>query len=300
MNTVRWLSFSGYLWAMKNSVKILLCCLILSLLVSCNSNENRDSNEKTLGLDERRDSLENLMIGNLEQINQNLDLIRQKQGLINSPNVEVPSLKERILQNISLINSLLDDNAKKIELLDRQVLDLGKNNKALSRLVKMTRERLQKQEQEILQLKQDLAFEEFKVADLNVMMDEMQVKNEQLESEKENLIEINAQYDKDLNKVYFVYGTETELREKEILNPRSLLHKSSLATTFNKNRSYFSEFDLRSLTEIPLNGKKAKLLTLHPEDSYRIEQSSADYCKIIISDAESFWSVSRFLVVQVN
>lgn len=246
-----------------------------------------------------RDSLENELIATISAINTNLELIRQKQGLIGSSANEGTDQKSQILENIQLINALLADNQKQMIALNKKVNDLGQHNSALKRLGIETEQRMNRQIKEILQLKQELVLEEFKVADLSVKMDEMQVENERLATEKENLEAINAQYDKNEHLVFITYGTEKELITKEILLPQKALklHRAQLSTTFHRNRSYFTQEDLRKLQEVPLSGKNPKLMTLHPEDSYRIEASSKEYSKIVILDADAFWSISHFLVI---
>lgn len=250
----------------------------------------------------KRDSLENELIATITTINDNLELIRQKQGLIATPGSEAPEQKQQILQNIQLINALLADNERQLVLLNEKINALGKHNSALKRLATETDQRMGRQLNEILQLKQDLALEEFKVADLSVKMDEIQVENERLETEKKNLEAINAQYDKNEHQVFITYGTEKDLVEKGILNATKGLRnkRPALSSTFNRNRSYFTEEDLRHLKEIPFSGRNPRLLTLHPEDAYKFESNGKDYFKLIITDQESFWSISHFLVVNTD
>ena len=249
-----------------------------------------------------RDSLENDLIASISTINNNLELIRQKQGLIGTAGTDGLDQKIRILENIQLINALLADNEKQIAALNQKVSAIGKHNSALKRLALETGERINRQTKEILQLKQDLILEEFKVADLSVEMDELQVENERLAAEKNNLEAINAQFDKNEHLVFITYGTEKELISKEILLQKkgARMGKSQLSTTFNRNRSYFTEEDLRKLAELPLRGKNPKLLTLHPVDSYRIESNSKDYSRIVILDQKAFWSISHYLVMMTD
>src|SRR6478735_8070909 len=219
-----------------------------------------------------KDSLEKEMVNTMDEINKNLELIREKQGLIINPaNEEDLDKKNEILKNISLINSLIEENKLKIAELSKQAAKLNHDNSALSTIAKQTSARIKKQEEEIIRLKQALALEEFKVADLNVKMDELQVSNEVLTSEKQALEEANQLYDKDLNKAYFTYGTYKELKEKNIAEKRGGMlgigKRNTLTTAFNRNRAYFSELDVRRTTNIPLQGKNGRLLTFHPEDS---------------------------------
>lgn len=248
------------------------------------------------------DSVQNSVIEQLTEIHHNLELIRKTQGLIGSQNSELGDQRSQILEDISLINALLLENQKKIESLSNSSKNLRAKNHALSKLIDETLSQLKKQELEVMQLKQNLALEEFKVTDLSIKMDEMQVQNERLQEEKEALESQNAQYDRNLNQVYITYGTEKELMEKGIAEKRMGIgaKRLTLTSTFSKNRAYFVEQDLRNLHEFPISGKNAKLLSLHPETSYKLEPSGDNYTKLEITDAIEFWSVSKFLVIQVS
>ena len=276
----------------------LLAGFLMLFLFSCQTETNQAPPQQ----EAVRDSLENDLIASISAINNNLELIRQKQGLIGTAGTDGLDQKTRILENIQLINALLADNEKQIAALNQKVSAIGKHNSALKRLALETGERINRQTKEILQLKQDLILEEFKVADLSVEMDELQVENELLAAEKNNLEAINAQFDKNEHLVFITYGTEKELISKEILLQKkgARMGKSQLSTTFNRNRSYFTEEDLRKLAELPLRGKNPKLLTLHPEDSYRIESNSKDYSRIVILDQKAFWSISHYLVMMTD
>ena len=53
-------------------------------------------------------------------------------------------------------------------------------------------------------------------------------------------------------------------------------------------------------SEIALNAEKAKLITTHPTGSYKIEGAEGKADKLIITDADAFWSSSKYLVVVVE
>src|SRR5690606_36108324 len=109
-----------------------------------------------------------------------------------TPSTENISKKEEILHNISLINALIEENKKKIDELNRQAKRLKNSNSAMAKIAKQTEARIEKQEQEIEALKEQLAQAEFKIADLNNKLDEAQLSNEVLTSEKNLLTETNA------------------------------------------------------------------------------------------------------------
>ncbi len=277
-----------------------------AMLSSCTNHEKEEAALKEVEvISTSKDSLENALVQTMNEINQNLDMIRDKQGIVsNSTPGEDISKKEEILKNISMINALIEDNKKKIEELTRQSRRLGKEKSALTKLAAQTKLRIQKQEEEIASLKERLAAEEYKVADLEKRMDEVQMSNEILTSEKVLLTESNAQMDRDLNKAYFIYGTYKELKAKSIVEKKGgflgVGKKQALASAFTKNRSSFTELDVREAKKIPIQGKKPKLVTHHPEGSYSWIVGENGYSTLSITKPEDFWSTSKFLVIEVK
>jgi hypothetical protein len=62
------------------------------------------------------------------------------------------------------------------------------------------------------------------------------------------------------------------------------------------NREYFTEGDLRGLTYIPLHTKKARIISVHPQGSFRISgEKTAD--TLFIEDSSEFWKASKYLLV---
>jgi chromosome segregation ATPase len=274
---------------------------------SCTNKEKEEAAIKQVTVvSASRDSLENELVTTMDEINQNLDMIRDKQGLVaNTNGHESVSKKEAILKNISLINALIADNKEKLDKLEMQTKKLGKEKKAMARLAEQTKLRIEKQEQEIASLKDQLAQESYKVEDLNKRVGEMQMNNDQLSAEKTQLTETNSKMDKDLNKAYFTYGTSKELKSKSLIEKTGgvlgIGKKDALANAFYKNKSSFTEVDIRETKTIPVQGKSPKLITFHPQNSYEIQESKDNkYASINIKDPEEFWSSSKYLVVEVR
>ena len=88
-------------------------------------------------------------------------------------------------------------------------------------------------------------------------------------------------------------GTKKELREQRILEGSDVLRAD-----FNK--SYFTKIDTRVDKEIKLYSKSAKLLTTHPAGSYNLVKDKQDQYELHITNPTQFWSVSKYLVVQVK
>lgn len=65
------------------------------------------------------------------------------------------------------------------------------------------------------------------------------------------------------------------------------------------DRGSFAVQDKRTLTAIPLPGRKAKILTNHPEGSYELTEENGRKT-LRITDAHRFWSLGNYLVIQTD
>ena len=97
-----------------------------------------------------------------------------------------------------------------------------------------------------------------------------------------------------MNTVWYAIGTKSELKEEKILRSGDVLQEQ------DANLDYFTKADKRSLTTIPTNAKGAKLLTIHPEGSYRLERDKNKEYVLTITNPDKFWELSRYLVIQVR
>jgi hypothetical protein len=139
------------------------------------------------------------------------------------------------------------------------------------------------------------------IEELNKMLAEKNIYISQLDStvtafkqdniEKEQTIQ---QQDDMLNTVWYAIGTKSELKNEKILKSGDVLRET------NANLDYFTKADMRELTTVNTYAKKAKLLTTHPSDSYKLEKDANKQYVLTITDANKFWSVSRYLVIQVR
>lgn len=138
------------------------------------------------------------------------------------------------------------------------------------------------------------------MASLNTSVKNLSTDKEKLTNEKQQLQTDNtqkaqtiSQQDKQLNTAWYVFGTKKELKQNNILNGGKVLREGF-------NRNYFTKIDIRVDKEIKLYSKSAKILTAHPSGSYTLSKDTNGQYVLRISDPDSFWSTSKYLVVQVK
>jgi hypothetical protein len=105
--------------------------------------------------------------------------------------------------------------------------------------------------------------------------------------------------DKALNTAYYCFGTSKELKDQKILSGGGVFAKSKvLQSGFNKD--YFITIDIREVTEIPLFSAKAKLKSNHPQGSYQLDKDEDGNLTLKITDVKQFWSLGKYLVIEVG
>ena len=66
------------------------------------------------------------------------------------------------------------------------------------------------------------------------------------------------------------------------------------------NENYFTKADKRNLAEIPTGSKKVKIWTNMPEGSYTIVENPDKTKTIKITNPTEFWSLTPYLIIQVD
>ncbi len=104
-----------------------------------------------------------------------------------------------------------------------------------------------------------------------------------------------------LNTAYFVYGSAKELRDFGVIEKSGGVLGIGKTPVIKKNfnHDYFTEVDIRQVDFIPLKVKKAKLISVHPLESFHFSnKKSAD--TLFIDNRSEFWKTSKYLVILTN
>ncbi|MCC6837141.1 MAG: hypothetical protein IT234_01270, partial [Bacteroidia bacterium] len=234
------------------------------------------------------DSLEHIYTNTLDEIDSNLDMMRNEYGiLLLGPNSNADyglSKKEQIIHGISAINNVMAQNRQKIEKLEKS-LKANKNDKIeLVRSLERAKAQIEEQEHQLNLLKEELVKRDFKIDELN-----------QIALNREETINTlnkqNAEQKMKLECKHFVYGTKKQLAQKQVLVKEKGLLRSMGKKTLNSNlnEGEFVGINMYSNTEIPIEGKDPKLLTKHPTNSYHIKTNEDQYCVLTITNPDEFW-----------
>lgn len=295
---------------MKNGLSL----LAVLFLIVCSSSCDVERSEKYQTLLAERDSLYteavaakggfDQALSTINEIENALESIRAAEGIIMMENQEGNTSKA--VSEINAIQQTLRENRDKINALEKQVAEQGAKSKALnqtiSRLKKQLddkdvfinnlKDELQQSRQQIADLSEQVSDLSENINDLNSSLDVMNAKNAVQQETIEN-------QDAMLNTVWVCIANEAALVDKGIISKGGLFQAKEISKQGFDN-SQFMQADKRDLYIIPLNTKKAKVMTNHPESSYELNEGEQGSLELKIIDKEAFWSISNYLVVSIK
>ena len=273
----------------------------MPLLFSCGNNgsDGKMSTEDSLRMANgefrstiaTKDSSLEAFIRGFNEIQDNLDAIKDKEKIVtkNSSDSELRKSKEQqIVDDIQAIYDMMNKNKQRISSLKQKLEKSGKSNEELEKFISRLTAQLEEKDIEIAGLKSALERLNIELSTLNTSYEELSQEGD-LKTQK-------------LNTAYYAFGTSKELIKNGVLTKEGgfigIGKSEKVKEDFNKN--YFTKIDITQVTEIVLASKKAKLLSTHPASSFKIEGTDGKAEKLIITNADDFWSASKYLVIVVE
>lgn len=303
---------------MKKVVLLAVCAVMT--LAGCNSGQKKMNpadiqNDSLRSVIEARDNEINDMMGTLNDIQQGFDEINAAENRVSiAKNSEGTDKATVIKQQVQFIAQRMKENRELIAKLQEQLRETGFKGDQMRKTIENLQAQLIQKDNELKKLRAELQAKNIHIAELDETINGLNsdvaslntsVKNlssdkEKLTSEKQQLQTDNtqkaqtiSQQDKQLNTAWYVFGTKKELKQNNILKGGKVLREGF-------NRNYFTKIDIRVDKEIKLYSKSAKILTAHPSGSYTLSKDTNGQYVLRISDPDSFWSTSKYLVVQVK
>lgn len=287
--------------------------VIVLLLVAVASSCNVERSEKYQTLLAERDSLYTEVVAakggfdqaltTINEIENALESVRAAEGIIMMENEEGNTNKA--VSEINAIQQTLQENRNKIAELEKQLASQGVQSKALNQTVSRLKKQLEEKDSYINSLKEELQQSRQQIADLNTQVSDL---HENIDSLNENIDVLSVQnaaqqatienQDAALNTVWVCIATPQVLKEKGIV--KGGLFQANEISNKGFDQHQFMQADKRELTNVPLNTRRATIITTHPEDSYEIVEDENKSKVLYIKDKEAFWSISKYLVVSIK
>ena len=229
-----------------------------------------DLNDISAGMQSLRDA-ERLLT--LETINENKDNSKSKQQL-NQLKKDVQAITEAIASYKEQISKLEGKNKSQSAEFKRLIAGLN---------AEITKQLAEKNQQ--------LAVKTEEVANLTENVEALDKAN------KSQQMTINEQ-DMAIHQGHYLIGNRKELKEAEVISRQGIFCPPIVSSQAQK--ADFTDLDIREMKVIPLNSKKAKLLSVHPADSYTLETGEDGNMTLKINDENNFWKQTKYLVVMIE
>ncbi len=280
--------------------KIIYFIALLPFAFSCGNNNKgvlsaEDSLRAISGgqqvrIHDQDSSIQSFIVG-FNEIQNNLDSIKQKEKFVfeNSKDPETRKTKEQqIIADIQSMYDIMNKNKQQISSLQSKLKKQNNKNAELEKFITRLTTEIEEKDAQINNLKGELEKLNVELANLNTSYQEVSTESG-LKTAK-------------LNTAYYTFGTSKELAKNGVLTKEGgfigIGKSAKMKEDFNKD--YFTKVDISNFNSITLAAKSAKLVTTHPAGSYKIEGKDGKAEKLVITNAQDFWSVSKYLVIVVN
>ncbi len=208
--------------------------------------------------------------------------------------------KQQIASDIEFIRKQMEENKEQIAKLQAMLKNSKTNSSQLKKAVESLTQELNAKTQRIEELQAELASKNIRIQELDAAVTDLNAVKSELTAENEAKAKTVAEQDKALNTAWFVFGTKKELKDQKILSGSGLFKKGSVLKDGDINKDYSTQIDIRTTKEIKLYSKDADVLTTHPTGSYALDKDDKGLLTLRITNPKEFWSVSKYLVIQVK
>ena len=283
---------------MKKLFFVTACAMAV---VSC----NQDAVKKAeLAATQQRDSLEQIiaqkdneindMMTTLSDIEEGFREITEAQNRVTiAKQGEGTNTKQRITENMQFIQEAMRQNKELINKLKQQVRESTVKGGQLKKIIDNLTQQMEVKDKQLQALREELDKKDIHIAELDEQVADLNTNVTSLKEENTQKAQTISTQDKALNTAWFVFGTKKELKEQNILDAGEVLRS-------NFNKDYFTKIDIRIDKEIKLYSKSAEVLTNHPAGSYTLQRDANKQYVLRITDPQSFWHTSKYLVIQVK
>lgn len=281
--------------------KYIIVCACALVACACNQGKGVDDSVR-----QERDSLQRVIdgkdaelddiMGTFNEVQEGIRRITEAEGRVTVADAtrENPSSREVIRENLDYIEQAMKQNRDMVAQLKDKLRTSNIKGEKLQKTIANLQSQIEQQAQRIQELEASLAEKDEELVRKGEEINSLNENVSSLTADNEAKSKMVAAQDKELNTAWFVFGTKSELKEQKILSNGDVLRDG------NFNRDYFTKIDIRYDKEVKLYSKSAKLLTTHPKGSYSLTKDALGQYELHITDPTRFWSVSKYLVVQVK
>lgn len=237
----------------------------------------------------------------MNQIEQNIEKIKDTEKIISIQPVGKDlseDVRSKINEDMTYLYDMLKANKDELSKLKSKLRKSAFRSSQLEQTILKLTKSLEEETIKVSQLQEELVTKDSLILKLDTQVTKMGRDIEDLKVENKTKEVKLKEQDETIHTAWYVFGTMSELKQQKIVTTEGLFSQQRvLQRDFNKN--YFVRIDARNTKSIPLYSTHAKILTNHPKSSYTLEKENGNFVLLIVNPDE-FWSVSKYLVVEVE
>lgn len=289
--------------------KIIFLAAAVSILFFGSCVEN---SQKYKNLQARLDSLSGVhhvqsdemeeMLAGMNEISAGLESLREAEHLLVLETEKeaqgLPKSKQqvaRLKSDIQAITNAIDAYKEQIQKLEnknrKQSVEFKKMIAGLNQQLEERSQKIEEITRQLAERNQQLAV---KTKEVEVLNENVAVLDKETKSQKVTI----AEQDQAIHLANYLVGNRKELKEADVISRQGLFCPPIVSS--QAQHANFVSIDIREMKSIPLNNKKAKILSVHPAESYVLEAGEDGNLMLKIQDENSFWKQTRYLVVMIG
>lgn len=237
----------------------------------------------------------------ITSLSETMDSINvQEKELIIDGDIEKrkPRTRESIINNLKRYKETIERQKKMIANLENQLS--AKNDEMSAKMLQIVsfyKQQLDEKDRTIASLQKSISENKNNIKHLQASVTELlTTTQEQKETIREQKDALARQSDM-INTCYVMIGTKKQLKSAGVVTGGFL--KKTKLNDANISLDKFTEMDMRRCNDIVIKSSNPKILTQMPVSSYSIIKNSDGTSYLHITDPNTFWSISRFLVIQL-
>ena len=294
---------------MKQITLLIVTALISLAMTSCVENSS-----KYKALEAKLDSLQvsynvqgaelDEVFATINEIEQGLSSIRETENILtvqSADGIEIKEgSKERLLQDVEAIQNAIKGYQAEIEKLKKdkrlQSAQFKKRMNAMQKELKEKAEVIETLTKQIEEKDAQIMKQSKQIATLDEVVSNLKNEVSTLSTESSQLKEKVANQEEEIYSVYYIVGSKSELVEAGVMTKGGLFKSSKVS--YQAEKDAFVKIDLRAISEINTNAKKAKVMSVHPQGTYSFVENDGEMV-LNISNPDKFWQQTKYLVIQV-
>ena len=281
--------------------KVILMAAVIMAMVGCTGNKVDQTN-----IQDERDSLRaviaekdnelNEFMGVFSDIQDGLRQMSEAEGRVTvaEANPERINKKDQIREDMQFLNEAAKQTRERIAALEEKLKSSTLNVDKMKQAIVNLKAQLAMQTARVQELQVKLAERDIVIAEQTQTIAQQDETINTINQDNESKAQTIEEQTRQLNEAWYVFGTKSELKAQKIISDGEVMTKGDF------NKAYFTQIDIRNTKEIKLYSKNAKMLTKHPAGSYALEKDAKGEYVLHVIAPKDFWSLTRYLVIQVK